>query len=118
MTSQLERDLAASLDRRRVLGGMALGLGGAALGACSSRAGAQAGYLSCPATPTETRGPFPADGSNGRPRPINALAMAGIVRRDIRPSFAGMGLGWTLSICVKNATTPARPDLAFGLCWM
>jgi protocatechuate 3,4-dioxygenase beta subunit len=84
MTSQLE------LDRRRILGGLALGLGGAVLAACGSRAGAQAGYLSCPPTPAETRGPFPADGTNGGPQPINALATEGIVRRDIRSSFAGL----------------------------
>jgi protocatechuate 3,4-dioxygenase beta subunit len=83
MTSQLE------LDRRRMLGRMALGLGGAALAACGSRAGAQAGGLACAATPTEIKGPFPADGSNGRP-PINVLAMDGVNRRDIRGSFAGM----------------------------
>lgn len=82
MTSQLE------LDRRRMLAGMALGLGGAALAACGGRAGAQAA-AACSATPTETRGPFPADGSNGRP-PVNVLAMDGVVRRDLRDSFAGM----------------------------
>lgn len=82
MTSQLE------LDRRRMLAGMALGLGGAALAACGARAGAQAAG-GCSATPTETRGPFPADGSNGRPR-VNVLAMDGVVRRDIRASFSGM----------------------------
>jgi len=84
VTSQLE------LDRRRILAGMALGLGGAALAACGSRAGAQAGGAACLASPVETRGPFPADGSGGRPRPVNVLAMDGVVRRDIRPSFAGM----------------------------
>ena len=84
MTSQLE------LDRRRMLGGMALGLGGLMMAACGSRAGAQAGDLACVATPSETKGPFPADGSNGRPRPINVLAEEGVVRRDIRTSFAGM----------------------------
>lgn len=83
MTSQLE------LDRRRMLAGMALGLGGAALAACGGRAGAQAA-AACSATPGETRGPFPADGSNGGAPPVNALAMDGVVRRDIRPSFAGM----------------------------
>lgn len=88
MASRLQLDLAASLDRRRMLGGLALGAGGALMAACGSRAGAQA--LSCPATPTETRGPFPADGTNGRPRPINVLAMDGVLRRDIRPSFAGL----------------------------
>ena len=103
MTSQLE------LDRRRMLGGMALGLGGALLAACGSRAGAQAGSLACAATPTEIKGPFPADGSNGRPRPINALAMDGIVRRDIRSSFAGMkgraeGVPLELELSVVDAS--------------
>jgi protocatechuate 3,4-dioxygenase beta subunit len=83
VTSQIE------LDRRRMLAGIALGLGGAAIAACGSRARAQAASA-CRATPTETRGPFPADGSNGRPRPLNVLAMDGVIRRDIRSSFAGM----------------------------
>ncbi len=77
MTSQL------ALDRRHMLGGLAVGLGGAVLAACGARA---QGGAACALTPRETRGPFPGDGSNG----INALGMEGIVRRDIRPSFAGM----------------------------
>ena len=84
MTSQLQ------LDRRRMLGGLALGLGGAALAACGSRAGALAGGRACAATPTELKGPFPADGSNGRPRPINVLNSEAVIREDIRPSFAGL----------------------------
>ncbi|MBN9505753.1 MAG: intradiol ring-cleavage dioxygenase [Altererythrobacter sp.] len=88
MTSRLQSDLAATLDRRRLLGALALGAGGAMLAACGTRAGAQA--LACPATPTETKGPFPADGTNGRPRPINVLNLDGVIRRDIRPSFAGL----------------------------
>ncbi|OYW44919.1 MAG: hypothetical protein B7Z08_12145 [Sphingomonadales bacterium 32-68-7] len=84
--SQLARDL----DRRRLLGGLSIALGGTALAACGSRAGAQIAQA-CVATPTEIRGPFPADGTNGRPRPINALAMDGLIRRDIRSGFAGMG---------------------------
>jgi protocatechuate 3,4-dioxygenase beta subunit len=82
VTSQLE------LDRRRMLAGLALGLGGAALAACGGRAGAQA--AACSATPTETRGPCPGDARNARPRPVNVLAMDGVVRRDLRTSFAGM----------------------------
>lgn len=101
MTSQLE------LDRRRMLAGIALGLGGAAIAACGSRAGAQA-ESACRATPSETRGPFPADGSNGRPRPLNVLAMDGVIRRDIRGSFAGMtgraeGVPLELEISVVGA---------------
>jgi protocatechuate 3,4-dioxygenase beta subunit len=103
MTSQLE------LDRRRMLGGLALGLGGAALAACGSRAGAQIAR-SCAATSTEIKGPFPADGTNGRPRPINALAMDGVIRRDIRSSFAGMngradGVPLELELSVVDASS-------------
>lgn len=83
--SQLQRDL----DRRRMLGGLAVALGGTALAACGSRAGAQVAQA-CLATPTEIRGPFPADGTNGRPRPINVLATEELIRRDIRDGFAGM----------------------------
>ena len=98
MTSHLHRDLAAVISRRQALGGMAVGLGGVLLAACGSRAGAQAGAEMggqasadfCPPTPTEIKGPFPADGSNGRPRPINVLDMDGVIRRDIRSGFAGM----------------------------
>lgn len=40
----------------------------------------------CAATPSETAGPFPGDGSNGP----NVLTQAGVVRSDIRGSFAGL----------------------------
>jgi protocatechuate 3,4-dioxygenase beta subunit len=107
MTSQLQ------LDRRRMLGGLALGLGGAALAACGGRAGAQAGSLACAATPSEIKGPFPADGSNGRPRPINVLAMDGVVRSDIRASFAGKtglaeGVPLELELSVVDAAHDCR----------
>lgn len=88
MTSRLQSDLAATFDRRQMLGALALGAGGVLLAGCGARAGAQG--LACPATPTETRGPFPADGTNGRPRPLNVLKLDGVIRRDIRPSFAGL----------------------------
>lgn len=84
--SQLQRDL----DRRQVLGGLAFALGGTALAACGSRAGAQIASA-CPATPTEIRGPFPADGTGGRQRVVNVLELEGLYRRDIRAGFAGMG---------------------------
>ncbi len=101
MTSQLE------LDRRRMLAGMTLGLGGAVLAACGGRAGAQVAAV-CSATPREIKGPFPADGSNGRARPINALAMQGVVRSDIRDSFAGLkgraeGVPFDLEIALAGA---------------
>jgi len=45
---------------------------------------------SCVAIPQETAGPYPADGSNlSRGTIANALSLSGIVRSDIRSSFAG-----------------------------
>jgi protocatechuate 3,4-dioxygenase beta subunit len=86
--AQLDRDLATMVSRRVALGGIAAGVGGAALGAAFTRADAQA--AGCLASPTETRGPFPADGSDGRGRSLNVLGLAGVVRQDLRPSFAGL----------------------------
>lgn len=88
--SQLAQDLARAVDRRRVLGGIALGVGGAALAACGTRATAQPSGGSCVPTPTEIRGPYPADGTGRRGGGINVLDLEGIVRRDIRSSFAGL----------------------------
>jgi protocatechuate 3,4-dioxygenase beta subunit len=118
VTSQLQRDLAASFDRRRVIGGIALGLGGAVLAACGSRAGAQGG--ACIATPAETKGPFPADGSNGGRRPIDMLGVEGVERRDIRPSFAGMegraeGVPLELELSLTGAGCAAMPGRAIYL---
>ena len=77
-------DSAAGLhvDRRRallVLGGAGLALG---LGAATRVRVTGGGYA---ATPQETAGPYPGDGSNGP----NVLTKSAVVRRDIRSSFGG-----------------------------
>lgn len=81
---QFLRDSALLIERRAALG--FLGMGGISLAACSSSAVAQA----CLATPAETRGPYPADGGRDAGGRLNVLDQDGIVRRDIRPSFAGL----------------------------
>jgi protocatechuate 3,4-dioxygenase beta subunit len=86
--SQFARDLAAARSRRQALGVLGTAAGGAFLAACGSRANGQAS-AQCLATPTEIRGPFPADGVGGRGN-VNILDQAGILRSDIRSSFAGM----------------------------
>lgn len=117
MTSRLQLDLAATLDRRRLLGGLALGGVGALLAACGGRATAQA--VACVATPTEIKGPFPADGSNGRPRPVNVLNLDGVLRRDIRPSFAGLagraeGVPLELELTLQGSEcTPLRSGAVY-----
>lgn len=63
---------------------------------------------SCIADPTETAGPYPADGTNSaNGTTVNALTASGIVRSDIRSSFgtsttmAG-GIPLTLTITLVN----------------
>jgi protocatechuate 3,4-dioxygenase beta subunit len=85
--AQLASDIATAIDRRRVLGGLAAGMGGLMLASSGQRARAQGD--ACTLTPTETRGPFPADGTNGSPR-ISVLRSQAVIRDDIRTSFAGL----------------------------
>jgi protocatechuate 3,4-dioxygenase beta subunit len=91
MPSHLATDLAALATRRRALGLGALGLGGA-LAACNEMVSARTldDAAKCLATPTEIRGPFPADGTRAGGRALNVLGNEALIRRDIRPSFAGM----------------------------
>lgn len=66
----------------------------------------------CIADPTETAGPYPADGTNtASGSTSNALTVSGIVRSDIRPSFissttvaTGVLVKITLTVVNVNAT--------------
>jgi protocatechuate 3,4-dioxygenase beta subunit len=116
VTSQFARDASALLgtglrDRREVL----LGLGGAALLA-GAVGRASEPSAPCLLTPSETRGPFPADGTRGP----NALALQGVERSDIRSSFAGMdgtaeGVPLDLAITLIGAAGGCAPLTGWGL---
>ena len=73
----------------------------------ASRAAAVPGGGSCSARiPEETQGPFPADGSNGP----SVLALGGVVRSDIRSSFAGLngtaaGVPLTIELTIVSVST-------------
>jgi protocatechuate 3,4-dioxygenase beta subunit len=61
---------------------------------------------SCSVIPTETNGPYPADGSTS----LNALLMSGIVRSDIRSSFNGAtgvaaGIPLTVTLTLVNTNS-------------
>lgn len=64
---------------------------------------------SCSVIPEETAGPYPADGSNANSNGVvNALTLTGVVRSDIRSSFAGAsavatGIPMTLTLQLVNA---------------
>lgn len=105
----LHRDL-LTLNRRQVLGLLAGGAGVITLGCGGSDdppidpPGGDGG--TCRRIPAETPGPFPGDGTNGQ----NVLDRAGIVRSDIRPSFAGAtavadGVVLTMTLVIVDAAT-------------
>jgi protocatechuate 3,4-dioxygenase beta subunit len=130
----LAQDLVAlarvSIERRRTLrwlagaGGLALvGCGGSDEAASSSVASSgavttgNATTATCSVIPEETAGPYPGDGSNTANGSIaNALMLSGIVRSDIRNSFAGAsgtaaGAPLTLTLRLVN-TRSSCADLS------
>lgn len=102
------------LTRRRWGLGLASGLAAAAWAGWPS-ATAAAGPQTCPVTPDATAGPFPANGQGwGRGSSINALALAGVVRNDIRPGLAGAtavagGVPMTLALELVNTAGGCAP---------
>lgn len=65
---------------------------------------------SCTTIPTETAGPYPADGSLASSQRLNALALSGIVRRDIRTSVGGasgtaLGVPLTVTLTLVNSAS-------------
>ena len=61
---------------------------------------------SCAVIPTETNGPYPADGTTS----LNALLLSGIVRSDVRSSFAGAtgvaaGVPLTVTLTLVNTNS-------------
>ena len=62
----------------------------------------------CSAIPQETAGPYPGDGSNGP----NVLSLTGVVRSDIRSSFAGLngvadGVPLNIALTIVSRSTCA-----------
>ena len=118
--------LRAPLDRRRVLGLGLLGsigllVGGGTIATATAQGGAAtgAGAGTCPAViPSETAGPYPADGSDASGQSLNVLTRSGIVRRDLRTSLgtgtvaAGVPLTLTLKLVNVNASCAALAGYA------
>lgn len=112
----LHRDLLSTgkaMDRRqllRIAASFGAGFGALQLLGCSnSSTGTDSDNPAtgaCSKVPTETAGPYPGDGSNG----ANVLNLTGVVRSDIRSSFAGLsgtavGIPLTISLTIVSATT-------------
>jgi protocatechuate 3,4-dioxygenase beta subunit len=115
----LQRDLratGATMDRRlllRMAARFGVSLAALPLLGCESHAAPSdntdtGGSGTCSRIPQETQGPFPGDGSNGP----NVLNQSGVVRSDIRPSFAGLagsadGVPLTVVLTIVSASTCA-----------
>ena len=115
----LHRDLrqtGSAMDRRKALrlaARFGMGLGALQLLGCGGSSGddvtAPDGLGgSCTKVPEETAGPFPGDGSNGP----NVLNQTGVVRSDIRSSFAGLsgtadGVPLTIALTIVSSATCA-----------
>lgn len=116
----LHRDLAATraaIDRRglfRLAARFGAGVSALQLIGCASNptspsesGGSSTAGGSCSARiPEETQGPFPADGSNGP----SVLSLGGVVRSDIRSSFAGLngtaaGVPLTIELTIVSVST-------------
>ncbi len=76
----------------------------------------------CITDPTETNGPYPADGTNtSSGSTSNALTATGIVRSDIRSSFLGSsttvatGVQLTLTLTLVNVNASCAPLAGFAV---
>lgn len=110
----LLRDLkstGSAMNRRQVLR-FAASLGALTLFGCktsladTSDDGNSNTVGNCSKIPSETAGPFPGEGSNGP----NVLNQTGVVRKDLRSSFAGLsgtadGIPLTIALNLVSAST-------------
>jgi protocatechuate 3,4-dioxygenase beta subunit len=131
LQQDLQRIASNMMRRRRLLALFAAGGGTALLAACGG--GSDSGSTTtttttttdtsgnttttttsssgCVADPTETNGPYPADGTNSvNGSIVNVLALSGIVRSDIRSSFGSStttapGVPLTLTIKLANVNS-------------
>jgi protocatechuate 3,4-dioxygenase beta subunit len=99
------------LDRRqlfRVAAKFGVSVGAFQLFGCASSSLADTTTGACSVIPEETAGPFPGEGSNGP----NVLNQTGVVRGDIRSSFAGLsgtadGIPLSVVLTIVSAATCA-----------
>lgn len=76
----------------------------------------------CVVDPTETNGPYPADGTNtSSGLTSNALTAANVVRSDLRPSFIGSstavaaGVQFTLTLTLVNVNAACAPLAGYAV---
>lgn len=111
-------------DRRRVLKMGAVGIGMLLAGyqAKQSPSSVQAEtdlISSCVQIPSETAGPYPADGSTASSQNLNVLTHSGIVRSDIRPSLntsnVAAGMPCTVELSLVNINANCAPLAGYAV---
>jgi protocatechuate 3,4-dioxygenase beta subunit len=125
--------LRAPIARRRILrmgvagiglllagcsgGGPGAPPGGGGPGASSATRVSSSG--SCVEVPSETNGPYPADGSNASNQSLNVLTRSGIVRSDIRTSLGtknvAAGIPTTVEMTLINVNNNCAPLAGYAL---
>ena len=118
LTHDIDAMLNLTASRRQSLRWLFAGAAALPLAACGGGGGAAgtettasttASNAACSVIPEETGGPFPGDGTNSSINGVaNALILAGVVRSDIRTSFAGStgvaaGVPLTIKLQLVNA---------------
>lgn len=109
LSHDLETLIKTTTDRRQVLRWLAMG------------AAAPLSYASgvCSIIPQETGGPYPGDGTNTvNGALVNVLALSGIIRSDIRASFAGatgIAAGIPLTIKLNLVNTTCDPLAGYAI---
>ena len=92
----LKFDLETIIARRQLFGLLGVAGAGVLVSGCSfggedNVAGVGADGAACIKDPVETSGPYPGDGTNSKAgQTVNVLTQSGIIRQDMRGSFAGM----------------------------
>jgi protocatechuate 3,4-dioxygenase beta subunit len=130
LAGDLERITAQLRQRRRMLTWLVSGGAAACIAACGgvgasygrgTRSSSASAASGCIEDPTETTGPFPADGSNSANRATsNILTSSGIVRSDIRSSFGSStatarGVPLELTITLLNSNRACAPLQGYAI---
>ena len=111
-------------DRRRVLKMGAIGIGMLLAGYQAKQspqlAQAETDLINaCVQIPSETAGPYPADGSTASSQNLNVLTRSGIVRNDIRPSLntsnVAAGMPCTVELSLVNINANCAPLAGYAV---
>jgi protocatechuate 3,4-dioxygenase beta subunit len=120
LQADLEQWTRNPIDRRRALQLGLVGLGAVLIGCNPTTATGNTGGVDANGCvgqiPTETEGPFPADGSRGG---VNALNRSGIVRNDIRSTLAtgkmADGVPMTFELTLVNSNASCAPLIGHAI---